>query len=133
MSSCSQCVHVDVCQIYVDAISRLSDVDTAVLSDWRNSLHGSLINTACDHFKSKIGTIVLPCQIGDLIYEPVRNQISVFQVTSFSVEHDTLFLDLFCQSGYLTRTRIDASLIGIVAFLTYSEAAAMLLRTEVSI
>lgn len=133
MSSCSQCIHVDVCQIYVDAISKLSNVDSTGLSDWRHSLHGSLLDTACDHFKSKVGTVVLPCQTGDLTYEPVRNQISVFQVTSFSVEHGTLFLDLFCQSGYLTRTRIDASLIGIVAFLTRSEAVAMLLRPEVGI
>lgn len=133
MSSCSQCIHADVCQSFVAAISKLYTIDTAVLSEWRDSLHKSLLNTACERFKSKINTIVLPCQIGDLIYEPARDQISVFRVTSFSVKHGTLFLDLSCQSGYLTRTRIDASLIGIVAFLTYSEAAAMLLRTEVSI
>ena len=133
MSSCSQCIHADVCQIYVDAISKLSEVDTEVLADRRNSLQGSLLDTACDHFKSKTRTFVLPCQTGDLIYEPVRNQISVFQVTAFRVEHGTLFLDLSCQSGYLTRTRIDASLIGVVAFLTHSEAVAMLLRSEVGI
>ena len=127
MASCSQCIHKDICKVFVETLSN----DLRPFSSWVEALNGNFReNTACDRFKSADQFVTLPCSIGDFVYEPVKGQISIFKVVSFSVENGALQLHLSCQSGYLTRHSVDAKFLGTTVFLSRPEAEQLLGKGE---
>lgn len=127
MASCSQCTHKDICKVFVEALSN----HLRPFSSWVEALNGTYREgTGCDHFSDNTRVVELPCNIGDLIYEPVKGQISIFKVVSFSVENGALQLHLSCQSGYLTRHSVDAKFLGTTVFLSRPEAEQLLGKGE---
>lgn len=127
MSSCSQCIHAKVCKLYVESLAKSHKADLNYVADWISALNGTYCEgTGCDYFRDSTRVFELPCDVGDLIYEPTRRQISIYKVTSFSVENGSLQLHLFCLAGYLTRDIVDVKLIGTTVFLTQAEAEQLL-------
>lgn len=128
MASCSQCVHKDICQVYVETLSK-SNVNLEPVSEWISALNGAFRDgTACDRFKNDDQFVELPCRIGTLVYKPRRHQISVFKVASFSVEEGELYLNLDIQYGYYTQTKINTNLLGKTFFLDEEVAKSMLVN-----
>ena len=123
---CSQCIHRNVCKDYTEMLAKAHpDQDRA--SKWLNSLDGDYCQGAdCKHFASIEQFIRIPCYSNTLIYEPYKNQISVYKVTSFTPKCGSLYLNLSCQEGYFTRREVNADLVGLQVFLSREDAESLL-------
>lgn len=100
MATCKNCVHVEVCLNYGDIVD----------------------DDICVFFKDKSKLIELPCNEGDIVYEPVRGQISEFVVISFGFDGEKVWLNLKCIKGLVSRNVVGVNDIGKSVFLSKIEA-----------
>lgn len=128
MSSCSQCIHCNVCKDYMEMLANAYHSDQKA-SNWLDALDGDYCQGAdCNHFASIEQFIRIPCYSNTLIYEPYKNQISVYKVTSFTPKCGSLYLNLSCQEGYFTRHEVNADLVGLQVFLSREDAESLVSR-----
>ena len=67
MANCAECVHVEVCKDYINAV--LGDVDES-----------QMCGDDCEFYKDRSRFVELPCKVGDTIYwnllgKPVEDEI----------------------------------------------------------
>lgn len=124
---CFHCIHRNVCKDYTEMLARAHYLDQKRVSNWRDALDGDYRQDVhCSHFASIEQFIRIPCYSNTLIYEPYKNQISVYKVTSFTTKCGSLYLNLSCQEGYVTRHEVNADLVGLQVFLSREDAESML-------
>ena len=99
MASCKDCVYVDICDF-----------------------SAGLDEPVCGHFKDCARFIELPCKVDDIVYEPVRGQISEFVVDSFGFDGEKVWLNLKCIKGLVSRNVVGVNDIGKSVFLSKIEA-----------
>lgn len=104
MRYCADCIHIKVCQktrIMNPAYDRANE---------------------CMEYKDRSLFVTLPCNVGDIVYEPVRGQISEFVVDSFGFDGEKVWLNLKCIKGFFLRNVVGVNDIGKSVFLSKIEA-----------
>ena len=77
MSTCRDCIHYDVC-----AINGIDVENTTFKKE-----------LCCGEFKDKSRIIELPCKVGNLVFEPYRDFINVYEITTIRLSKYGLFFN----------------------------------------
>ena len=111
MASCTDCLHVKVCQ--------------------KTRIMNSAYDYApkCDDFKDHSRFVELPCKLRDTLFVPTRNFVSEYKIVSFHVCGEGIWYRTNVIKGILTRLISDnVEIIGKTVFLTREEAEQALKR-----
>lgn len=120
--TCKDCIHNEVCSQFSKADGANYDYYTyANLSE------------KCECFKDKSRLVLLPCKVGDMLYEPTdRGTISEYEVKAIRLELFSMFVEWDITKGFVWRfiDGICAEEIGKTVFLTRKSAERALKEVE---
>lgn len=120
--TCKDCIHYEVCSQFSKA-------------DETNHEYYTYTNLSekCGCFKDKSLLMLLPCKVGDMLYEPTdRGTISEYKVKAIRMELFSMFVEWDITKGFVWRfiDGICAEEIGKTVFLTREAAERALKENE---
>ena len=107
MTACRDCIHYDVCGF-----------------EWCDSE----ALTFCKDFKNKSRFVELACKVGQLVFEPYRDFINVYEITTIRLSKYGLFFNwrLYNSGVYSNVNGFSEREINKTVFLTKEQAEAKL-------
>lgn len=113
MIACRDCFHYDVCH------NNFKNID---LNEEMTDEH------CCVYFKDKLRIIELPCKVGNLVFEPYRDFINVYEITTIRLSKYGLFFNwrLYNSGVYSNVNGFSEREINKTIFLTKEEAESKL-------
>ena len=113
MATCRDCIHYDVCH------NNFKNID---MNKEMTDKH------CCVYFKDKSRIIELPCKVGNLVFEPYRDFINVYEITTIRLSKYGLFFNwrLYNSGVYSNVNGFSEREINKTIFLTKEEAEAKL-------
>lgn len=111
--TCKDCIHYNVCH------NNFKNID---LNEEMTDEH------CCVYFKDKSRFVELPCKVGNLVFEPYRDFINVYEITTIRLSKYGLFFNwrLYNSGVYSNVNGFSEREINKTIFLTKEEAEAKL-------
>ena len=102
MTSCKDCVHVEVCSEYVTGLAAARGVDLDA-----TELEQIFDSDDCDHFQDRSRFVELPCKVGDTIYvvekeKIIQDSVVTLYVAYFGGDEETFQFDGIKTDGYFS-------------------------------
>lgn len=111
MASCAECVHVEVCKDYINAV--LGDVDES-----------QMCGDDCEFYKERSRFVELPCKVGDTIYWNLLGKTVEDEIMSITIYKNVIRVSLGKGISF------DIEDIGRMLFLSREEAEQELKERE---
>lgn len=111
MASCAECVHVEVCKDYINAV--LGDVDES-----------QMCGDDCEFYKESSRFVELPCKVGDTIYWNLLGKTVEDEIMSITIYKNVIRVSLGKGISF------DIEDIGRMLFLSREEAEQELKERE---
>lgn len=111
MASCAECVHVEVCKDYINAV--LGDVDES-----------QMCGDDCEFYKERSRFVELPCKVGDTIYWNLLGKTVEDEIMSITIYKNVIRVSLGKGISF------DIEDIGRMLFLSREEAEQKLTEHE---
>lgn len=111
MANCAECVHVEVCKDYINAV--LGDVDES-----------QMCGDDCEFYKGRSRFVELPCKVGDTIYWNLLGKPVEDEIVSITIYKNVI--RVFLKEGI----SFDIEDIGRMLFLSREEAEQELTERE---
>lgn len=111
MANCAECVHVEVCKDYINAV--LGDVDES-----------QMCGDDCEFYKERSRFVELPCKVGDTIYWNLLGKTVEDEIMSITIYKNVI------RVSFGKGISFDIKDIGRMLFLSREEAEQKLTEHE---